>query len=312
MGNDTSLPNTKSTDLSKQTENDTNVQEEPVLDSIVDVTMSPLTCSDTTSKDVESKTMELLNDIQDEHKYLVIAYIRQNAFNAYKIFIPQYIINFCIVYLFARYEKFDINKNYDNVDIIKNNMIIKYKHDNKDWNNVYGKAVISMNTGIHEWIFKMTKYLSTPPWLLIGIVPSHVIDNYDAEECKKYDHDQQSNRGSENYHWIINEYFNGHAYHVGNGYFYRSYKRQARNGVHHFNYYGGLRDGFGEMNEDGYMIKMIFDTNKRTLKYELNGMKANGEEYGMENISDGRYKMASSSRAECIIQLVSYRKYASL
>ena len=252
----------------------------------------------TASDDIDGEINTLLKDIDEKEQILVIGYIRQNAFNAYNIFIPQYIINFCIVYLFAVFEKFDETKNWDKVNLDEKNSIIRYKTDNNDWNNIFGKATISMNTGIHQWIFKVFQVKSRP-FLMIGIVSADIINNYDYEESKKYRYPGNFDTTSNN--WFINEYFKGHGYHVGNGDFHEQYPLTYKN-----LYPMTQRGEFYKGSET--MIKMIFDTNNRTLRYLMNNTEGS-HKYAMENVKAQKYKMAVSSRHRVNVQLISYQRY---
>ena len=260
---------------------------------------------DANSTNLDNEISTVLKDIAIKDRLAVFGYVREEAFNANKIFIPDYIINFCIVYLFAVFERFDGSKNWDNVDLDEEKSIITSNHlfgNEKDWKNTFGKAIISMKTGIHEWKFKLFGH-SMHPFVIIGIVPLDIINNHDVKESDKYKF--INNRASNN--WFINEYWRGHAYHVGNGWFYERWRGQK--GQRYFDTYSvPLFEQAMKQNTHEKMVTMVFDTDNGTLRYLVDG-KESSRKYGMENITKQKYQMAVSYRFEVSVQLISYQRY---
>ena len=244
------------------------------------------------SIDIEKEINFVLKDIQQRDQQFVIGYFRQTALDKFQLNVPLSIINYCIAYLYAIIEKFDHSTNFSGVTIEQEGL--KIRHDDGGWYNIFGTARISMTKKTYQWgLESHSKSGLNNHWFVIGLAPAQDIDDYDRATSHK---------------WILShDHMKAFGLHLGNGYMFPN------------GYTGDISEGFEYFDISGLfrgktVVSMIFDTNKRTLRYEISDENRDEKvhakrEFAKDNIDERDYKLAMSMSGSSNVILKSFDCY---
>ena len=238
-----------------------------------------------TSLDIERHLRDYVPDISPQNALLVFGYIRQQATDQLNLQIPTPLIEYCLLYTFMLTEWWSKPHNHHKLRI--DNDFTVYGDRNKNgWQNAFGTISAPPNSGIYEWTFKI---ISDPSdeysrLIIIGLIPTEIVDGLNSLNC---------------YGWFLGRRFGGGVgLYLSQGQLYRGMDNTPF-----------INPYFCRAKE--MLIIMNLDTNKRELKYVINGHDAGtaikaSERYGLQHEP---YSIAVSMLRDCALEIVSFRKY---
>ena len=193
-----------------------------------------------------------LHKIPQSRKDTVSGYIRRNKSSTHQQ-IPQGVVFICILFYGTDCDEFDPKWKGKTMILSKNNRCVDYQPTGPQ--NIYGKKII--DSGYHEWKFKIIKSGSEGPFFMIGLWRCSTKKNPPTTGFFTRGQDQ------------------GYGYSVGT-----AAKSRCSDGC--------TMDSFGVKVNDGDIVEMMVDFDQLSLCW-----KVNGESYGKSHdITKDKYRAA--------------------